>query len=165
MCLTAGTYPLPSSTVRVIFTLAFESKVQIWRSLFSTSTWAPQSMSAAFISLGPFALIWILVLSTSFNFKANCLIFKIISVTSSITPGIEENSWVIPSTLIEVTAAPLIEDSKTLLSIFPKVCPYPLSSGSATNSALVKLSLSLRNSIFLGLISSFQFLLITIITS
>ena len=62
--------------------------------------------------LGPFALICIFVAFNIINFKASCLIFKIISVTSSITPGIEENSCVIPSILIEVTAAPLIEDSK-----------------------------------------------------
>ena len=76
-----------------MFTLALESNVQICKSLFKTSTCAPQSISAAFISFGPLALICIfLCFQHRLILRLTCLIFKIISVTSSITPGIEENS-------------------------------------------------------------------------
>ena len=53
-------------------------------------------MSPAFISLGPSDFIKIFEDSTSLSFKASCLMFKIISVTSSIIPGIEVNSCVTP---------------------------------------------------------------------
>ena len=54
------------------------------------------------------------------------------SVTSSRTPFIEVNSCKTPSIWIEVTAVPLIEDKRILLSEFPSVSPYPFSKGSAT---------------------------------
>ena len=50
------------------------------------------------------------------------LTFKTISVTSSLTPLIEVNSCKTPSICIDVTAAPLIEDSKILLRVnYPKL--------------------------------------------
>ena len=58
-----------------------------------------------------------------FNFNAKFLTFKTISVTSSLTPLIDVNSCRTPSIWIEVTAAPLIEDSKILLKELPKVNP------------------------------------------
>ena len=66
---------------------------------------------------------------------------RVISTTSSATPGMEENSCKTWSNLTAVTAAPLIEDNKTLLRAFPSVCPKPLSSGSTTSVASLNLSL------------------------
>ena len=40
--------------------------------------------------------------------------FKTISVTSSLTPLIDENSWRTPSIWIAVTAAPWTDESKIL---------------------------------------------------
>ena len=57
---------------------------------------------------------------------------RINSVTSSLTPGTVENSWSTPSILTDVVAAPGKDDKRILLSAFPKVIPYPLSSGSTT---------------------------------
>ena len=59
--------------------------------------------------------------------RAKDLIFKIISVTSSLTPAIVENSWTTPFIFIEVIAAPCKEESKTLLRVLPSVKPKPLS--------------------------------------
>ena len=52
---------------------------------------------------------------------------RIISVVSSSTLGMVENSCSIPSILIEVTAAPGRDDSNTRRRELPKVVPYPLS--------------------------------------
>ena len=51
------------------------------------------------------------------------LTFNTISVTSSLTPLIDENSCSTPSILIPKTATPCREDSKTLLRALPKVVP------------------------------------------
>ena len=59
--------------------------------------------------------------------------FIIISVTSSLTPGIELNSWRTPSIFTWLTAAPGKEESIILLKELPSVVPYPLSKGSTTN--------------------------------
>ena len=56
-----------------------------------------------------------------------------ISVTSSTTPGIVENSCSTPSILIEVIAYPSKEESNTLRRAFPTVIPYPGSKGRNSN--------------------------------
>ena len=53
------------------------------------------------------------------------------SVASSTTPGIGENSWSTPSILTAVIAAPSIEDSSTRRSALPMVVPNPRSNGCA----------------------------------
>ena len=58
------------------------------------------------------------------------------SVTSSRTPLIDENSCNTPSICIAVTAAPWIEDSNILLKELPIVCPKPFSRGSAITLAI-----------------------------
>ena len=83
--------------------------------------------------------------------------FNTMSVTSSLTPLIEENSWRTPSIWIAETAAPWIEDNKILLNELPFVCPNPFSKGSATTFAIVLSSLLLISNLF-GLIKAFQFL-------
>ena len=55
------------------------------------------------------------------DFIAKFLTFKTISVTSSLTPFIEENSCKTPSIWIAVTAAPCIDESKILLNELPIV--------------------------------------------
>ena len=57
------------------------------------------------------------------DFIAKFLTFKTISVTSSRTPLIDENSCKTPSIWIAVTAVPLIDDNNILLKEFPKVSP------------------------------------------
>ena len=53
------------------------------------------------------------------------------SVASSTTPGIGENSWSTPSIFTAVTAAPSIDDSSTRRNAFPIVVPNPRSNGCA----------------------------------
>ena len=53
------------------------------------------------------------------------------SVASSTTPGIGENSCSTPSILTAVIAAPSIEDSSTRRSALPMVVPNPRSNGCA----------------------------------
>ncbi len=53
------------------------------------------------------------------------------SVASSTTPGIGENSCRTPSIFTAVMAAPSIEDSSTRLSALPIVVPNPRSNGCA----------------------------------
>src|SRR5690554_294789 len=81
---------------------------------------------------------------SSWIFTLNSFKFKIIAVVSSITPGIVENSCKAPSILIEVTACPGRDESKTRRRELPRVMPKPLSSGSTRN--LPKLSSSLISS-------------------
>ena len=47
--------------------------------------------------------------------------FKTMSVTSSLTPRIVENSWATPSIRTLVTAAPASEERSTRLREFPNV--------------------------------------------
>jgi hypothetical protein len=55
---------------------------------------------------------------------------RMMSVTSSRTPGSVVNSCATPSIFTAVTAAPSSEESSTRRSEFPKVWPKPRSSGS-----------------------------------
>ena len=85
------------------------------------------------------------------------LMLRTMSVTSSRTPGIDENSCSTPSICTEVTAAPCSEDSSTRRSALPSVTPKPRSSGSATAVAWLFGSSPGVTSSFCGLISSCQF--------
>ena len=80
-------------------------------------------MSDALISPGPLASNTSFFVPSAAHFNARDLTFNTISVTSSLTPLIDVNSWSTPSIWIEVTAAPLIEDNKILLSELPSVKP------------------------------------------
>ena len=90
------------------------------------------------------------------TFKDNDFTFKTISVTSSRTPFIEENSCRTPSICNAVIAEPCIEESKILLSELPMVKAYPFSNGSAV-TVVIDLSLLLSIFSFPGLIRDFQF--------
>ena len=112
-------------------------------------------MSLALTSFGP------LMSSTNFfedveeDLIAKFFTFKTISVTSSLTPLIEENSCKTLSICIAVTAAPCIEERSILLSELPIVCPNPFSSGSAITFA-TDLSLLLVISNLLALIKAMK---------
>ena len=59
---------------------------------FSAIPGVIEDVTDIILNIKQLAFIYIFVDSTSLSFKASCLIFNIISVTSSITPGIAENS-------------------------------------------------------------------------
>ena len=65
--------------------------------------------------------------------KRICFMLRMISVTSSTTPSITENSCSTLSMRTEVMANPSREASSTLLSAFPTVRPYPGSKGRNSN--------------------------------
>ena len=83
------------------------------------------------------------------------------SVTSSRTPAIVENSCSTPSICAAVIAAPCSEDSSTRRSALPSVTPKPRSSGSATIVASRSGRCPGSTSSLGGLISSCQFFWIT----
>ena len=114
-------------------------------------------ISLAFTSLGPFISKIIFLVPDDDDFIAKFFTFNTMSVTSSLTPFIDENSWRTPSIWIAVTAAPWIDDSKILLNEFPIVWPKPFSKGSAIMFATVLSSLLVIFNL-LGLIRAFQFL-------
>ena len=85
------------------------------------------------------------------------LMLRTMSVTSSRTPGIDENSCSTPSICTEVTAAPWSEDSSTRRSELPSVVPKPRSRGSATTVATRLGSCPVETWSLFGLMSSCQF--------
>ena len=72
------------------------------------------------------------------------------SVASSTTPGMGENSCSTPSILTAVTAAPSIEDSSTRRMALPTVVPKPRSNGWAVKRPYRSVSVSRSNSSRLG---------------
>src|SRR5579863_2966410 len=85
------------------------------------------------------------------------LMLSTMSVTSSRTPAIEENSCSTPSMWTDCTAAPCSDDNKIRRSALPSVTPKPRSSGSATTVATRRESAPALTCNLLGLISSCQF--------
>ncbi len=104
--------------------------------------------------------MWTTASSSSTTFSLISFKFNIISVTSSSTPGIVENSWSTPSNLTETIAAPCRDESRILLNALPIVIPNPLSRGSHVNFPYEFVELPRSISTRLGLINSRQFLLI-----
>ena len=88
---------------------------------------------------------------------AMSLMLRTMSVTSSRTPAIEENSCSTPSMCTDCTAAPCSEDNRMRRSALPSVTPKPRSSGSATTVATRRASLPAATCSLFGLISSCQF--------
>jgi hypothetical protein len=95
---------------------------------------------------------------------AMSLMLSTMSVTSSRTPAIEENSCSTPSICTDCTAAPCSEDSRMRRSALPSVTPKPRSSGSATTVAVRAASLPALTCSLFGLINSCQFFWITSFT-
>ncbi len=87
-------------------------------------------MSPAVTPPGPLAFRYTVTGSSSSERITMSLMFRMMSVTSSVTLGIVENSCSTPSILTEETAVPGIEERSVLRREFPRVCPKPGSSGS-----------------------------------
>ena len=77
-----------------------------------TSTPAGGAMSAAVTAPGPCLRRYITTGSSCSEETTSCLRLRMMSVTSSLTPGTVVNSCSTPSIRIEVTAAPGMEDSR-----------------------------------------------------
>ena len=88
-----------------------------------TSISSVRFISPAVTTPGPVFSIVSLLIPEKSALKIIFLTFKTMSVTSSLTPFIDENSCKTPSILIPKTATPCSEDSKTLLNALPKVVP------------------------------------------
>ena len=88
---------------------------------------------------------------------AMSLMLSTMSVTSSRTPAIEENSCSTPSICTDCTAAPCSDDNRMRRSALPSVTPKPRSSGSATTVAARRVSPPGLTCSLLGLINSCQF--------
>ena len=118
-------------------------------------------MSLALISPGPFTSNINFLGSSDITCIDNDLTLRTISVTSSLTPLMEENSCNTPSICIAVMADPCIEERRILLNELPMVKAYPFSKGSAIN-VVKDLSSLLCIFSLLGLIKSFQLRFITV---
>src|ERR1700720_443577 len=66
-----------------------------------------------------------------FSLMGTCLRLRMMSVASSTTPGIDENSCRTPSIFTAVMAAPSIELNSARRNAFPTVVPQPRSNGCA----------------------------------
>src|SRR5215217_3224775 len=139
------------------------SRVQSTSSGFRICTSPTVLMSPAVTAPGP-------VLRSVMRFAPSlCILIAIvftlrtISVTSSRTPGIDENSCSTPSICTEVTAAPWSDDRRTRRSALPSVVPKPRSNGSATTVAIRLGSSPGATSSLFGLMSSCQFFWITFV--
>src|SRR5450631_1351409 len=102
------------------------------RSELCTSTPAGGAMSAAVTAPGPCLRRYITTGSSCSLETTRPLMLRMISVMSSLTPGIVENSCSTPSTRRLVTAAPGMLESSVRRSELPRVYPKPGSSGSMT---------------------------------
>src|SRR3954447_25376741 len=98
-----------------------------------TSTPAGGAMSAAVTSPGPCLRRYMVTGSSESALTTRPLRFRMISVTSSLTPGTVVNSCRVPSIRMLVTAAPGIDDRRVRRRELPRVYPKPGSSGSITN--------------------------------
>ena len=115
---------MPRSTVRSIsIVTSSESIVMSTSSGLTISTSADSAMSAAMTGPAP------LLMSRSWTgcdaklLRRSFLTLRTIWVTSSLTPGIVENSWYTSRIWIDVTAAPSREDRRTRRRALPRVTP------------------------------------------
>ena len=111
------------------------SSVQICRSGLSTTTSPTVWMSPAVTTPGPCFFTTMRLGPSPCILIEMSLMLSTMSVTSSRTPAIEENSCSTPSMCTDCTAAPCSEDNRMRRSALPSVWPKPRSSGSATTVA------------------------------
>ncbi len=111
------------------------SSVQICRSGLSTTMSPTVWMSPAVTAPGPCFFTTMRLGPSPCILIEMSLMFSTMSVTSSRTPAIEENSCSTPSMCTDCTAAPCSDDSRMRRSALPSVWPKPRSSGSATRVA------------------------------
>ena len=116
-----------------MFRCASSFKVARTRSGLMISTCSSQTISPAVTTHSPEAETLTTLGPSQFSLADRALRFRMISVTSSLTPGTVENSCNTPSMRTDETATPGNEESKTLRSELPRVVPKPRSSGSMTN--------------------------------
>ncbi len=90
-------------------------------------------MSPAVTFAGPRASIRTTTGSSDVDCKTTSFRFKMMSVTSSVTPAIVSNSWSASSKRTVVIAAPGIDDSRVRRSELPMVYPKPGSRGLTAN--------------------------------
>ena len=69
--------------------------------------------------------------SSAWRVMAICFRLRMMSVTSSWTPGIDENSCSTPSMFTAVMAAPSMDDSRQRRRALPMVVAKPRSNGCA----------------------------------
>ena len=147
----AETYPRPCLTTISMSSRAPLSRVAMCRSGVRISTSASCSTSPAFATPGPFLRRRMVLVFSACSLKRIFLTLRMMSVTSSVMPGIVENSCRTPSILTETTAAPDNEDSNTRRNELPTVVPNPRSNGSAVNRPYVAVMDSLSTSTFVGI--------------
>ena len=141
------------------------SSVQICRSGLSTTTSPTVWMSPAVTAPGPCFFTTMRLGPSPCILIAMSLMLSTMSVTSSRTPAIEENSCSTPSICTDCTAAPCSDDSRMRRSALPSVWPKPRSSGSATTVANRVASVPGVTCSLFGRISSCQFFwIVTVVT-
>src|SRR5215467_6268640 len=69
------------------------------------------------------------------SLNGTCFRFRMMSVASSTTPGMDWNSCSTPSILTAVMAAPSMDESSTRRRLLPMVVPKPRSNGCAQKRA------------------------------
>ena len=119
--LSAIRYPTPRSTVISISRFAPLPSVAMWRSGFRISTPAGGETSPDVTSPGPFAFRYTVTGSSRSERITSSLRLRMMSVTSSVTLGIVENSWSTPSIRTDEMAAPGIDESNVRRSELPTV--------------------------------------------
>ena len=78
-------------------------------------------MSAARTSFGPEIDTRRVTVSSTSERSTRSLMFRMMSVTSSLHPGMLENSWLTPSMRTVVTAAPGMDEMRVRRSELPSV--------------------------------------------
>ena len=106
------------------------------------STFAFVSMSPAVTVPGPSTFRRTVSGWSLCTLRGTFLRLRMMSVVSSTTPGIDENSCSTPSIFTAVTAAPSRADSRILRIAFPMVVPNPRSNGWAQNFPYVSVSVA-----------------------
>ena len=117
----AGTYPTPRCTTSSSSRFAPRPNVAMWSSGFRISTPAGGWMSAAVTSAGPLARRYAETGSSTSDRRTSSFRFRMMSVTSSVTLGMVENSWRTLSIFTEEIAAPGMDDSSVRRRAFPSV--------------------------------------------
>src|SRR5262245_52497835 len=140
------------------------SSVQITCSGLRISTSELASMSEALTGPGPSFFSTMRLRPSECRRSAISLMLRMMLVTSSRTPGIDENSCSTPSICTVVMAALCSEECSTRRRALPRAMPTPRSSGSATMVAILSFCRPGSTASLLGRIRSCQFLCRTFAT-
>ena len=119
-----------------ICNVAFESKWQITNSGFNTSNPVKYLLISPALNSLEFSIETVtfsLSNSSTTCLNLTCFRFKIMLVTSSLTPGTVANSCSTPSILIVLIAKPSNEERRIRRKALPTVIPKPGSSGRNSN--------------------------------